>query len=188
LTQVPRYLVINSDDLGTQYSGNAGIREAASHGLLSSVSVRANGVAFKEACADLLPAFPRLGVGVHICLNEGECVAPKTAVPLLTDEDGTYRFVGGIGFAKIAFHGTSRAFREQVETDMRAQIEAVASESGRPIDHIDGHQHIHMIPWIFKITLKLAEEYSIPFIRLSQEPFIAGALKYHKPRLLNIAH
>lgn len=182
-----KYLILNSDDLGTQYSGNAGIYDAATKGFLTSVSVRANGVAFKEACREILPACPELGVGVHICLNEGKCAAPQHLVPALAAEDGTYRCEGGIGFAKIAFN-LSSAFHEQVRADIRAQIEAVLKETKRKIDHIDGHQHIHMIPWIFKITAGLAREYNIPYIRLSKEPFIPAALQYHKPHLINIAH
>ena len=182
-----KFLIWHADDLGTQFSQNAGILEAATKGFLTSASIRTNGVAFEDACKRVIPACPQLGLGVHICLNEGSCTAPSQQVPLLADQTGHFKYVGAKGFISLAWRGISRKFREQTEIEMRCQIEKIISILGSA-DHIDGHMHIHAIPWIFKITLALAEEYGISFIRVPREPLILSALQKHRPHIINFAH
>ena len=48
------------------------------------------------------------------------------------------------------------------------------------IDHIDSHVHTHAIPNIFKLTVKLAKEYEIPYIRTQFEKpyFVPDKQKY----------
>ena len=48
------------------------------------------------------------------------------------------------------------------------------------IDHIDSHQHIHMIPQIFKVCIELAKKYKIPRIRTVNED-----ISYKLPNALN---
>jgi len=52
---------------------------------------------------------------------------------------------------------------------LEAQIEKVMSH-GIPISHLDSHQHLHMLPQILKMTIRLAKQYDIPAIRLPREP------------------
>ena len=56
-----------------------------------------------------------------------------------------------------------KEFLIQVETEFRAQIEKTINQT--KIHHLDSHVHTHAIPNIFKITLNLAKEYNIPYIR-----------------------
>ncbi len=184
-TDNKRYLVIHADDFGQQYCCNEGIFAAARNGLLSSTCLRANGVALREAI-DFLPSHPGLGVGVHICLNEGPVLAPPSQVPLLADGNGNFRYTGIEGFVRLGLMGFQKKMRQQVETEMRAQIEALMEKVA--LDHLNGHLHVHAIPWIFKICLSLCEEYGIPFIRLPFEPFNWKACKKHFPSFLHMCH
>lgn len=179
------YLVIHADDFGQQHCCNKGIFEAVRNGLLSSTSLRANGVALNEAI-DFLPSCPDLGLGVHICLNEGAVTAPASKLPLLADANGNFRHIGIAGFIRLGLMGINKAIRQEAEIEIRAQIEALLSRVA--LDHLNGHLHIHAIPWIFKICLSLCEEYGIPFIRLPFEPFNWKACREHTPSLLHICH
>src|SRR6185503_9539368 len=56
------------------------------------------------------------------------------------------------------------AQRAPVEAELRAQIEKVLA-TGLRVTHVNGHQHLHMLPRIFAIVERLAVEYHIPYIR-----------------------
>lgn len=166
-----RALVIEADDLGLSRPFNEGIRRAAAEGWLTSTCVRTNGTAVDEALADVLPACPHLGLGVHLNIVEGRTM--RTDVPETSElyaPDGTYR----LGFAQLLRAGRSPRLLAEVEADFREQIEAVLRRR-RP-DHLNGHQHCHLAPPIFDIVCRLAKEYGIPFVRIPYErvAFVAG--------------
>jgi predicted glycoside hydrolase/deacetylase ChbG (UPF0249 family) len=54
---------------------------------------------------------------------------------------------------------------EQIRQEWSAQIEACG---GRKLVFLNSHEHIHMLPVLFKLSLELAKEYQIPYLRLSQ--------------------
>ena len=102
------------------------------------------------------------------------------------DSDGRFMYTGAKGYARLFFLGTRPDFREEVKNEIRAQILLLLEHI--KLDHLSGHYHIHMLPWIFDICLSLAEEYKIPFIRIPQEPLIWSSYKHHMPSLLHLAH
>ncbi|HUU85154.1 MAG TPA: ChbG/HpnK family deacetylase [Phycisphaerae bacterium] len=160
-----RTVILHADDLGLVYAFNEGIRRAHKQGCLTSTCLRANGYAYEHAIHEVLPACPKLGVGVHLCLNEADCVAPRDEVPLLLGSDGRQRT--GYGWL-IKLAGTEAGLI-QIERELRAQIEKVLGDGVRP-DHLNSHQHVHMIPAVFRITCRLAAEYGIECVRLAREP------------------
>ena len=54
----------------------------------------------------------------------------------------------------------------EVRCEWRAQIEACLS-LGRPLLFLNSHEHIHMLPPLYHLTLELANEYQIPHVRLT---------------------
>jgi predicted glycoside hydrolase/deacetylase ChbG (UPF0249 family) len=52
-----------------------------------------------------------------------------------------------------------------IERELRAQVERVLA-TGLPVTHLNGHQHLHLLPGIFAIVRKLAREYAIPHVRI----------------------
>ncbi len=186
-----RFVILEADDLGLLYAFNEGIRAAYREGRLTSTCLRANGYAYEHAVEEVLPACAGLGVGVHLCLNEAYSIAPQRRVRQLTGPDGRFH----PGYAWLIGRSRSRAVRHQIEYELRAQIERVQN-SGVRIDHLNSHQHVHMIPAVFRIVCRLAEQYGIPAVRLTRElPHRAGRLfkrveplfntNYVKHRLLN---
>lgn len=186
-----RTVILEADDLGLLYAFNEGIRRAYQTGGLTSTCLRANGYAYEHAVQEILPACPGLGVGIHLCLNEARSVAPSYRVPLLLGRDGSLRS----GFFWLMKLVSTPRGRRQIERELRAQIEKVVGD-GVPVDHLNSHQHVTMIPEIFRLTCRLAREYGIPCVRLVRElPYGAGGLgkriepfvnaNYLKHRLLN---
>jgi chitin disaccharide deacetylase len=161
---VARNLIVNADDLGWTAGVNRGIAEAHRHGIVTSASLLANGAAFAEAVA-LARETSGLGVGVHLNLSDGPPVAPREAVPSLVNDSG--EFEGGPDglLLKIATRGLS--IRE-VEIEWNAQISKVRNAGVEPT-HLDGHKHVHMLPGLFEIALRLAKRHGIGAIRVSHE-------------------
>ncbi|HUT89229.1 MAG TPA: ChbG/HpnK family deacetylase [Thermoguttaceae bacterium] len=162
-----KQLIINGDDLGICEATNLAIAEAFRHGVLTSTSLMANGPAFEHAVREVVRANPSLGVGLHLCLTSGLCVAPAERVSLLVDKQGRFRR----GFLSLCLLAVSRPARalSQIETEFDAQFRRVKA-AGVSIDHVDSHRHVHMIPPIFRIASTLARRHGCSAIRMSHEP------------------
>jgi predicted glycoside hydrolase/deacetylase ChbG (UPF0249 family) len=159
-----RQLVVNADDLGLTVGVNDGIFHAHDRGILTSASVFANAPAASDAIRRIRVR-PSLGVGVHLALVDGTPMLPPTRVPTLVEDDGRFRaswkpFIVACLRGQVAF--------EEVERELRAQIERIRSE-GIPLTHLDAHKHVHAFPPIFAIVARLAERFRIPVVRVPYE-------------------
>jgi chitin disaccharide deacetylase len=161
---VPRNLIVNADDLGWTSGVNRGVAEAHRNGIVTSASLLANGSAFAEA-VELARKTRGLGVGVHLNLSDGPSTALREAVPTLVNRSG--EFEGGPDglLLKIATRGLSM---REVEMEWEAQISKVRAAGVEPT-HLDGHKHVHMLPGLFEIALRLAKRHGIGAIRVSHE-------------------
>ena len=153
-------LIVNADDFGLTAKINQAIIDAHSCGLLRSTSLLANGEAFASA-VKLSRQAPGLGVGVHLNLTEGQPVAPASSVPSLVNGQGFFaRKPGGLWRALIA----GRVSMADIEKELRAQIEKVLA-AGVAATHLDSHKHVHALPALGRMTIRLARHYGIPVIR-----------------------
>lgn len=160
-------LIVTGDDLGLTGDFNAGILEAWRSGRITSTNIRVNGSAYREAIEETLPQMPGIGLGLHLNLVEGMTLRqPPFIDSTLTDSTGRFN----VPFAKMLKMRHDRAFLKEVEAEFRNQLDIVMADS-LPIDHLNTHQHSHVIPEVFEIVCRLAVEYGIPAIRLLREPF-----------------
>jgi predicted glycoside hydrolase/deacetylase ChbG (UPF0249 family) len=180
-----KYLIVNGDDLGLTHSMNEGVMRATK-GLLTSTSIMANGFAYDHAVKNVLPEIKDIGIGVHLCLNEGVAVSSADMLPELTDENGWFkrRFIKGFLF--LATQWWNKKIAKEAEIEIRSQIEKIIAVAS--IDHLDGHNHVHMIPWIFNIVCKCASDYGVKWIRMADEPFNRHAYSVRFPSLASLAH
>jgi hopanoid biosynthesis associated protein HpnK len=155
-----RRLIVNADDFGLTAKVNQAIIEGHYGGLISSTSLLANGEAFASAAA-LSRQAPRLGVGVHLNLTEGQPVAPPRTIPSLVNRQGCFaRRPASLWRATLL----GRATTVDIETELRAQIEKVLA-AGIAATHLDSHKHVHALPALGKMGIRLARQYGIPAIR-----------------------
>jgi len=157
-------LIVNADDLGWTDGINRGIVEAFHHGIVTSTSLLPNGAAFAGG-VEAARSAPGLGVGVHLNLSDGPPVADRETVTSLLNNDG--EFAGGPEslLLRRARRGLSLA---EVENEWDAQIQKVR-DAGISPTHLDGHKHVHMLPGLFEIALKLAKRHDIGAIRVALE-------------------
>ena len=177
-------LIVNADDLGWTDGVNRGILEAFHRGIVTSTSLLANGAAFAEAVMAAKSA-PGLGVGVHLNLSDGAPVADPETVTSLLNHNG--HFAGGP--EKLLLKRARRGLvLGEVEEEWDAQIQKVRDASIRPT-HLDGHKHVHMLPGLFEIALRLARKHGVDAIRVSLEDSrLRGALssgaKHHPGKVI----
>jgi predicted glycoside hydrolase/deacetylase ChbG (UPF0249 family) len=157
-------LIVNADDLGWTEGVNRGIVEAFHHGIVTSASQLANGVAFAAGVKAARSA-PGLGVGIHLNLSDGPPVADAETVMSLLSDDG--EFAGGPESLLLKRARRGLALQE-VEQEWDAQIQKVRDAGIQPT-HIDGHKHVHMLPGLFEVALRLAKKHGIGAIRVSLE-------------------
>lgn len=165
-------LIVNADDFGLTKRVSEGIVDAHRHGIVSSTTVMANGEAFEAAVA-LSRQVPHLGIGAHLNLSEGIPVSPAHRIPTLVDGRGKLHLTPGRLWKGIATQQVSLA---DVERELRAQI-AKIHRSGILPTHLDGHKHVHVLPGVSDIVIRLAQEFSIPSVRCPLE---------EPPELLNL--
>lgn len=160
MTSTRPRLVVNADDFGLSEGINAGVIGSHVDGIVTSASLIANGPAFKEA-VELALAHPSLDIGVHLTLTEISPVLPADRVPTLVDARGR--------FAADVFELARRGLRgslalAEVRAELDAQIRRVQAR-GIPISHLDGHQHVHVLPGIAGVVAELAAEHAVAAVR-----------------------
>lgn len=157
-------LIVNADDLGWTEGVNRGIAEAHRGGLVTSASLLANGRAFVSAL-DVARSNLELGVGVHLNLSNGPPTANPNEVSSLLNAQGQLHLATGALFLRIV---TSRLNLDEVQREWEQQIRKVRG-SGISPTHLDGHKHVHMLPGLFEIAVRLAKKHGIRGIRISHE-------------------
>lgn len=153
-------LIVNADDFGYTRGVNAGIVRGFREGIVTSATIMANGDAFEDAikCAQ---ANPKLGVGCHLVLVGGKCVAPAKQVGSLVDSEGRLPASLPALLSKL-FMGSVRP--DAIGAELRAQVERVFAAGLRPT-HFDSHKHTHAHPRVMEVVVRVAEEFKATAIR-----------------------
>lgn len=166
-----RRLVINADDFGRSVSINEAVIRAHAEGILTTASLMVNEPAAEEAVA-LAHKHPRLGVGLHLTLICGHSALPQDKIPGLVKASGRFSDnPGKVGY-KYFFQ---RELRDQLRHEIHEQFKKFR-KTGLPLDHVNGHLHLHLHPTIFSILMKDADELGIERMRLTFDPFVLNML------------
>jgi len=159
---VTRLLIVNADDFGLTAGVSRGILRAHREGIVSSVSVLALAPAFAESVR-MLRDSPSLGVGVHLALvGEDPPLSPRASVPSLVGEDGRFPR-DWRSFLKRS----RRARPAEIEQELGAQIET-ARDAVPGLDHLDSHQHLHLLPRVRDSVIRLASRFGIRGLRVTR--------------------
>lgn len=155
-------LIVHADDFGLSEAVNRGVLAAHENGIVTSTSIMAGGDAFTHAVA-LAKSRPSLDVGVHLTLTELRPVADS--VPSLVERDG--RFAPHAARFALRYLRGAVALAD-VRAELAAQIRRVR-EHGIAPTHLDGHQHVHVLPGIAGVVAELARENGIRAVRVPAE-------------------
>ncbi|HSY43053.1 MAG TPA: hopanoid biosynthesis-associated protein HpnK [Candidatus Acidoferrum sp.] len=159
-----RRLIVNADDFGLSHSVNEAVIRAHLEGILTSASLMVNEAGFDEA-VKLAKENPKLGVGLHVSLLHGHSALPPEKIPGLVNAHQEFSN-NPVGAGMKYFFDDG--LREQLQAEIRAQFEKFRS-TGLPLDHVNGHLHLHLHPVIFKILMEDADAFGIRHLRLTRD-------------------
>jgi len=174
----PRRVIIHADDFGLAPGVNRAIEEGLQSGALHSASILVGGEHATAAVA-WAASHPQFDFGVHLNLTQGRPVLAASRVPSLVGDDGRFRPLVPL----LVRFGVGRVALSEIAAEWRAQIAAVRG-AGVRISHLDSHQHVHLIPRIFRgVAAGLATEEGVS-LRAMDGPIGAEATR---PNLKGIA-
>ena len=154
-----RRLIVNADDLGFTSGVNRAIVKAHTDGVVTSATLMANGSAFCQA-GELAKQLPKLSIGCHVVLIDGEPVLPPARVPSLAQSG---RFRDDLKtFAARALTGQLDA--TEIAAEVTAQIRRVQA-AGVCVSHLDTHKHTHIFPKVLRPLLLAAAECGVRAVR-----------------------
>lgn len=177
-----RRLIIHADDFGLSVPVNAAVIKAHEVGTLTSASIMAVGRGFEDAVRRWR-SHSTLDVGVHLTLVEETPILPPERISSLVGPEG--RFLPD-AFAFARRHATGRVDPIHVYRELHAQIARVMEE-GLPVTHLDSHQHLHMLPGLLDVVVRLAHRFGIPAIRIPSER-LSPSLVRGSPSPLRVCH
>jgi predicted glycoside hydrolase/deacetylase ChbG (UPF0249 family) len=149
-------LVVNADDLGLHPRIDEGIFRAHESGIVTSASLLVSGRSAPAAARAAVKA--ALPLGVHLCLTSHLTPsAPAAQVRWLAPGGRFRRDWAELSTAWLA--GLIPA--EEISLELGAQLDR-AREQGVEPDHIDVHQHVHLLPGVARIVEALAEQHRLP--------------------------
>ncbi|KAM4577467.1 carbohydrate deacetylase [Odontesthes bonariensis] len=158
-------LVITGDDFGYCHRRNQGIVDCFLAGGISNVSLLVNACAVKEA-ADLARRH-KIPIGLHANLSEGTpvCQSLQQASTLINQQGF---FHGKMGFRQALERGQLNM--KEVELELRAQVRKFMELMGHLPEHMDGHQHVHVLPEVREVFAQVLSDLRIPYTRVPVEP------------------
>ena len=161
-----RRLIVNADDFGRSASINQAVIRAHKEGILTTASLMVNEPAFEEAVA-LARERPTLGVGLHLTLLCGHSALPHGEIPGLVNGNGEFSYnPAGAGFRYFFLPG----LRDQLRREIHAQFQKFRA-TRLPLDHVNGHLHLHLHPTVFGILMADAAQLGFMHLRLTRDPF-----------------
>lgn len=158
-----KQLIINADDFGITSGVNRAIMEAYACGAVTSASIMVNMWAFEEA-VELAKSVPSLGVGLHFTLAAGKPVSPPEKVSTLVDNKGFFLTRSKLMFKLLR----KKVSSDELKRELHAQNEKL-EKYGIKADHIDGDQHVHILPGVSQHIADLANELGKIPVRIPNE-------------------
>jgi predicted glycoside hydrolase/deacetylase ChbG (UPF0249 family) len=115
-----------------------------------------------------------MAVGPHLSLVHDKPLLPVSDVPSLVSDHNRFH---DHYTQFLKFYLTGRINTSEIELELRHQIENFL-ETGLEPRFINSHEHLHLIPGLFRIVKKLSLEYEIPYVRTVDEYLFPGRWNY----------
>ncbi len=155
-----RYLIVNADDYGYFTGVSRGILDAAKEGVVTATGIMANSRDLEKHLR-LFAEVDSLDAGIHLNLTHGEPLTDRMR-DLLCDWGGRFPKKFQITTAIL----TRNVPLAAVEEEWRTQILRCVEYGINPV-FMNSHEHLHMLPSLFGVVVKLANEFGIQHIRHS---------------------
>uniref|UniRef100_K7FG92 Carbohydrate deacetylase n=1 Tax=Pelodiscus sinensis TaxID=13735 RepID=K7FG92_PELSI len=168
-------LIVTGDDFGYCPRRNQGIVECFLAGAVSNVSLLVNGSAASDAAQ--LARRHNIPIGLHANLSEGSPVCKALKNSSLLNKDGFFH--GKMGFRTVLAKGLLKM--SEVKQELMAQVDLFRELTGHIPHHMDGHQHVHVLPEVRHVFAQVLEEYGIKYTRVPIEPGLHSCVWIEPP-------
>ena len=174
-------ITIAADDFGLSRGITDTILEMVDGGNIQTVSILANGEAVEYALSEYKKRVAYVTLAVHLTLTEGKALLPFSTIPHLVDARGMFKHsIAGLwGAYLFASSRTRAALRREVRAEMESQCTVVRTALGTNTLTVNGHQHVHMIPFVFNELIAMPGVVSVRIVR--ENFFLCGI-----PSLVNV--
>lgn len=157
-------VIITADDLGYCTERDDGILQAFQRGIVTNASLLVTGIsaesAGKRAKCLSLP------LGLHLNLTEGSPLAIGPCGSSLCDES-LGEMLGKFGLRKRLAEDQISLI--DVEKEIQAQIDRFREITGYEPTHVDGHQHVHVIPALSETISFVLQRNGVTSVRIPAE-------------------
>ena len=158
-----------ADDYGVSKECNTRIENCFYNGVLNKISVIPN-----SEINDIqeLIKNENLKLSLHINLVEGRPLSSADEIDLLVSKQGNFKY-SFIGLFLQSLFGNRKKLEKQLYTEIEKQIDFWLEQIGDDYPLLlDGHQHTHMIPLVFKTLLKIIKDknLNVSYLRIPTEP------------------
>jgi len=170
-----KQLIVTADDFGLTKSINEGIAKAYKEGIVTFLNFIPTGEAFDDA-ARLAQELKPEEIGAHLSLSETIPVSDPQKIPTLTTRQGRFYPHYYHLFAKFLVGAFDR---NQAYLELRNQLERLQSLKVK-ISNLSSHEHIHMMPGMLEIFIRLAKEFDIPSMRYPRKEVSLGKFNMGK--------
>lgn len=165
-----RRLIVNADDFGRSSSINQAVIRAHREGILTTASLMVNEQKAQEA-VELAKENPQLGVGLHLTLLCGHSALPEARIPDLVNARCEFR---NNPVATAFRYFADYRLHDQLREEIHAQFREFRA-TGLPLDHVNGHLHLHLHPVVFAILMEDADQLDITHLRFTRDAFWLNA-------------
>lgn len=170
-----KYLIVSADDFGLSDSINNGIIKAYKGGIVTFLNFIPAGPAF-ENVLEFTKDVKLDEIGAHLALTQITPVTDPSGISTLVAKDKKFhksyiQFLLNLLLGKID--------TGQIYIELKNQLD-ILKKTGIPITNLSSHEHIHMVPAILDIFIRLAKEYDIPSIRCLGSEKIFGSVTMKK--------
>lgn len=160
-----------ADDYGISVESNTRIEDCINNGILNKISVLPNGeISDPGQCI----FESNIVLSLHINLIEGRPLSSPDEINLLVSDDGTFKYSFG-GLCLLSLFGKRKELEKQLYNEIQSQIKFWKTIVGQETAvWLDGHQHTHMIPLVFKTLMRVIkdEKLKVERIRIPAEPIL----------------
>jgi predicted glycoside hydrolase/deacetylase ChbG (UPF0249 family) len=171
---LPR-LIVTADDMGLSATWDEAIVRAWGRGVVTSASIVTTGRSYRDTIRRIVRE--DIDHGVHLDLLDGAPLSPVGEISSLVDERGRFHPLRAL----LLRFASGRVRTDEVELEWSRQIERALGDGLRPT-HLNGHYHLHLLPGVFGVTVRLASRFGMGWVRVPDEaPWLALRVPGSRP-------
>lgn len=152
-------IIVNADDYGYSEGVSLGILDLARKGIVTATGVLANSPFFDKHVRSLL-SVQQVDAGVHLNLTSGRPLTAELAALMERYRGEFPRKKYGLALSILSGSIAKNVVEEEWDAQIRRCLEA-----GLHLWFLNSHEHLHMLPPLYRVIRRLADCHGIPYIR-----------------------